>query len=55
MKPNIKLTKQEKEIDDALSAGEFVDVENKELKHISQAIARRKKRDRTVKVIKRKG
>ena len=43
MKGNIKLTRQEKEIDDALAAGEFVNVGKDELKQISQAIARRKK------------
>ena len=43
MKRNIELTKQEKEIEDALMAGEFVSVDNKELEDISQAIARRKK------------
>lgn len=31
MKRNIELTRQEKEIEDALIAGEFVNVENKEL------------------------
>ncbi|MDO9464546.1 MAG: hypothetical protein Q7J67_04530 [bacterium] len=43
MKKNIELTRQEKEIEDALMAGEFVNVESKELEEISQAIARRKK------------
>ena len=43
MKKNIELTKQEKEIEDALIAGEFVSVDNRELEEISQAIARRKK------------
>ena len=43
MKKNIKLTRQEKEIEDSLMAGEFVSVNNKELEEISQAIARRKK------------
>ena len=43
MKRNIELTRQEKEIEDALMAGEFVSVDNKELEDISQAIARRKK------------
>lgn len=43
MKRNIELTRQEKEIEDALMAGEFVNVEGNELEEISQAIARRKK------------
>ena len=43
MRRSIKLTRPEKEIDDALRAGEFVDVEKEELKRISQAIAGRKK------------
>ena len=43
MKRNIKLTKQEKDIEDALMAGEFVSVGKTELEEISQAIARRKK------------
>ena len=43
MKRNIKLTRQEKETEDALMAGEFVNVESKELEEISQAIARRRK------------
>jgi predicted DNA binding CopG/RHH family protein len=43
MRKTIKLNKQEKEIDDALIAGEFVDVEKDQLGQISQAIARRKK------------
>ena len=43
MEKNIELTRQEKEIEDALMAGEFVNVEGKELEEISQAIARRKK------------
>ena len=43
MKRNIELTRQEKEIEDALMAGEFISVDNKELEEISQAIARRKK------------
>jgi predicted DNA binding CopG/RHH family protein len=43
MKRGIKLTKQEQEIEDALIAGKFVDIEKEELEQISQAIARRKK------------
>ncbi len=43
MKRNIELTKQEKEIEDALMAGDFVSVDDRELEEISQAIARRKK------------
>ena len=43
MDRNIELTRQEKEIEDALMAGEFVNVEGNELEEISQAIARRKK------------
>ncbi len=43
MNKNIELTRQEKEIENALMAGEFVSVDNKELEDISQAIARRKK------------
>ena len=43
MKRSIKLTKQEKEIENALIAGKLVDIEKEELEEISQAIARRKK------------
>lgn len=43
MKRKIKLTKQEKEIENALLSGELVDIEKSELEQISQAIARRKK------------
>jgi predicted DNA binding CopG/RHH family protein len=43
MKRRIKLTKQEKEIENALIAGELVDIKKEELEQISQAIARRKK------------
>jgi predicted DNA binding CopG/RHH family protein len=43
MKRGIKLTKQEQEIEDALIAGRFVDIDKEELEQISQAIARRKK------------
>jgi len=43
MKRNIELTRQEKEVEDALMAGEFVNIEGNELEKISQAIARRKK------------
>ena len=43
MKKNIELTRQEKEIEDALMAGEFVNVDKRELEDISQAIARRRK------------
>ena len=43
MDRNIELTRKEKEIEDALMAGEFVNVEGKELEEIAQAIARRKK------------
>lgn len=43
MKSNIKLTKQEKEIENALIAGKLIDIEKDELEIISQAISRRKK------------
>jgi predicted DNA binding CopG/RHH family protein len=43
MKRGIKLTKKEKEIENALIAGKLVDIEKEELEQISQAIARRKK------------
>ena len=43
MSRNIKLTKQEKEIEKALLAGEFVGINKMELGKISKAIARRKK------------
>lgn len=43
MERKIELTKQEREIEDALMAGEFVNVGKAELEEISQAIARRKK------------
>ncbi|MDP8248438.1 MAG: CopG family antitoxin [Candidatus Tritonobacter lacicola] len=43
MSRNIKLTKQEKEIEKVLLSGEFVDVDKKELEEISKVIARRKK------------
>jgi predicted DNA binding CopG/RHH family protein len=43
MKRGIKLTKQEQEIEDALIAGKFVDIEKEGLEQISKAIARRKK------------
>lgn len=43
MKRNIKLTKQEKEIENALIAGELIDVDSHELEELTQAIARRKK------------
>ena len=43
MRKSIKLTKQEQEIENALIAGRFVDIEKVELEQISQAIARRKK------------
>jgi len=40
---NIKLTKQEKNIENYLLKGEFVDVTREELAEISRSIARRKK------------
>jgi predicted DNA binding CopG/RHH family protein len=40
---NVKLTKQEKEIESALRKGEFVDVAKEEVAEISKAILRRKK------------
>jgi predicted DNA binding CopG/RHH family protein len=43
MKRKIKLTKQEKEIENALLSGELIDIEKSELERISQTIARRKK------------
>jgi predicted DNA binding CopG/RHH family protein len=43
MKRRIRLTKQEKEIENALIAGKLIDIDKKELEQISQAIARRKK------------
>ncbi len=43
MERKIKLTTQEREIEDALMAGELVNVGKTELEEISQAIARRKK------------
>lgn len=43
MKRNIKLTKQEKEIENALMAGKFIDIEKDQLEEISQALAKRKK------------
>ncbi len=43
MKRKIKLTKKEKEIEDALMAGKFVDIEKEKLEEISQAIAENKK------------
>jgi len=43
MKKKIKLTKQEKEIEDSLMSGKFIDIKKDELEEISQAIARRKK------------
>jgi predicted DNA binding CopG/RHH family protein len=43
MKRKIKLTKQEKEIENALLSGELVDIEKSELEQISKAIAQRKK------------
>ncbi len=43
MKRKLKLTKQEKEIENALIAGKLVDIEKEELEEISQAVARRKK------------
>ncbi|MCK5594825.1 hypothetical protein KAI19_01435 [bacterium] len=36
MNRNIELTKQEKEVEDALMAGEFVSVDNKELEEIDK-------------------
>ena len=43
MKRNTKLTKQEKEIEDALMAGRLVDIKKEKLEEISRSIARRKK------------
>jgi predicted DNA binding CopG/RHH family protein len=43
MKRITKLTRQEKAIEDALMAGEFVDISQEEQEQISQAIAGRKK------------
>ena len=43
MKRSIKLTKQEREIENALIAGELVDIGKEELQQISQTLARRKK------------
>lgn len=43
MKRQIKLTKEEKEIENALIKGEFIDVNNKELKEIAQSIKARQK------------
>ena len=43
MKRKTKLTKKEKEIENALMAGKFVDIKKEKLEEISQAIARRKK------------
>jgi len=43
MKRKIKLTKHEKEIENALLSGELVDIEKSELEQISKAIAQRKK------------
>lgn len=43
MKRNIKLTKQEQEIENALIAGNFIDIEKEKFEEISQAISRRKK------------
>jgi len=40
---NIKLTKQEKEIESALLKGEFVDVTREEVSEISKSISRRRK------------
>ena len=42
MKRKTKLTKKEKEIENALMAGKFVDIKKEKLEEISQAIARRK-------------
>lgn len=39
----IRLTRQEKEIEDSLMGGKFVDIDKEELEEISHAIARRKK------------
>lgn len=39
----IKLTKQEKEIEDALLKGEYVNIDKSEFKHVAEAIASRKK------------
>ncbi|MHA1856681.1 MAG: antitoxin [Promethearchaeota archaeon] len=39
----MKLTKQEKEIENALLKGEYVDIERDEFKHIADAVASRKK------------
>ncbi len=39
----IKLTKQEKEIENALLQGEYIDIDKSEFKRIAKAIASRKK------------
>ena len=39
----IKLTKQEKEIEEALLEGKYIDVDKNEFKHIANAIHSRKK------------
>jgi len=43
MKRRVKLTKQEKKIENALITGKLVDIEKEEFEEISQAIARRRK------------
>ncbi len=43
MKRNIKLTKQEQEIENSLITGKFIDIEKEKFEEISQAISRRKK------------
>ncbi len=39
----IKLTKQEKEIENALLQGEYIDIDESEFKQIAEAVASRKK------------
>lgn len=39
----IKLSKQEKEIEDALLQGEYIDIDKNEFKIIAEAVASRKK------------
>lgn len=43
MKKQIKLTKEEKEIEDSLINGEFIDVNPKEFKEIAESIKARQK------------
>jgi predicted DNA binding CopG/RHH family protein len=43
MKRQLKLTRYEKQIENALVQGEYVDIQGKELEEIAEAISRRKK------------